>query len=649
VTILSQLRAGAGRFELVSTDVFDTLLLRTLRSERSRRMRAETLFSAFLARQGIQISAQTLAQARGMAQSLAFRAINTSGEEDEVRLCDVIARQISILGLPSDFLRRRMDIETEVELSSLRVNAQLVDVLKAHRMAGSAIIATSDTTLSQDALSTLISRMCGPGLISRIYTSADLRLTKRSGGIFRRILEIETKAPEQVLHIGDDILADVKRPRAAGITAAHLPRSALLSAIRRADGAITTARGRLLIPSGHRTDVQPKDTAAFGRDILGPVVTEFCLRMWLYAAQAEASGPTAMLFCARGGVGIRQAFEGVLSAFSLPLAARRETLLVSRLVAARLAFVRSRAHAMEEIEREFQDRSCLELAQALGGQRYDLAEEWARPFTAGAFLTLLEGASGAPIRADIERQNLLFERHFHRAAGGAARVLLCDTGLYGSTQKLLAAAFPQTRLESVLFARSNYKGLSQEHFRKVVGLMVERNGYSPFNSKTAVLRYWHLIERLFEPAMASVQTFYETPDGGILANCGPAEYGTIDAKSGNQLLTGVLEYIAQLPGRTKATVFEEADTAWIRLRRAITSPSPHLGIMLGSGERSVDFGRSGSLNLAASTRGQSIMARLTTLKAQPWREGAIARDFPLLRHAALPLMDALQVLRGLRG
>jgi FMN phosphatase YigB (HAD superfamily) len=649
VTALSWIMARPGTFDLVSTDVFDTLLLRTLRSERSRRLRAETLFSAFLARQGIHVSARTLAQARGIAQSLAFRAIDTPGDESEVRLCDVIARQLRILGLSPDFVGRRIEIETEVELSSLRVNRQLVNALRTHRMAGSTIIAISDTTLSRDALTTLITRMCGASLISRIYASADLGLTKRAGGIFRRVLEIERIAPERALHIGDDKRADVDRPRAVGITACYLPRWGLLSAMRRADGALAAARIALSTSTQRPIGDPPQDAAAFGRDILGPVVTQFCLRMWLYASQAEATGPAAMLFCARGGVGIRQIFEGVLSAFSLPLAAHRETLLVSRLVAARLAFVRNRNHAMEEICREFQDRSCLELANALGGRRYDLAQEWTQPFDTERFLGLLCGASGVQILSDIDRQNRLFERHFNLVAGGAERILLCDTGLYGSTQKLLAAAMPEKKLESVLFARSNYKGLSQDHFRKTIGLMVERNGYSPFNSKTSVLRYWHLIERLFEPAIASVQTFCETADGGIAANCGPAGYGAIDATSGNELLAGVLEYVAHLPGRTHAVAFEEAETAWLKLKRAITSPSPHLGAMLGSGERSVDFGRAGSLNIAESTRGQSITRRLAMLKEQPWREGAIARDFPLLRHAALPLMGALHVLRGLRG
>jgi hypothetical protein len=36
-----------------------------------------------------------------------------------------------------------------------------------------------------------------------------------------------------------------------------------------------------------------------------------------------------------------------------------------------------------------------------------------------------------------------------------------------------------------------------------------------------------------------------------------------------------------------------------------------------------------------------------SLKAQLWREGAIAREFPLLKHALLPMLETLLSLRGL--
>jgi hypothetical protein len=49
---LADLVSAVGRIEVISTDVFDTLLLRTSRSERSRIMKGEQIFSSLLAHRG---------------------------------------------------------------------------------------------------------------------------------------------------------------------------------------------------------------------------------------------------------------------------------------------------------------------------------------------------------------------------------------------------------------------------------------------------------------------------------------------------------------------------------------------------------------------------------------------------------------------
>src|SRR3979411_3371750 len=75
----------------------------------------------------------------------------------------------------------------------------------------------------------------------------------------------------------------------------------------------------------------------FGRNVLGPIVAQFGLLIWLYAVEAEAAHKTLLLFCARGGVGVREAFERVLAKLCLPLGLRRENIMILRLVAGRAA------------------------------------------------------------------------------------------------------------------------------------------------------------------------------------------------------------------------------------------------------------------------------------------------------------------------
>jgi len=55
------------------------------------------------------------------------------------------------------------------------------------------------------------------------------------------------------------------------------------------------------------------------------------------------------------------------------------------------------------------------------------------------------------------------------------------------------------------------------------------------------------------------------------------------------------------------------------------------------------------LRIFTSGQQQTFARKLMSLRAQLWREGAIAREFPVLKHALLPMLDSVQSLRGLLG
>ena len=136
---LAELADAVGRIEVISTDVFDTLLLRTSRSERARILRGERLFSNLLARRGLHITSDLLADVRLQAQRLAFRGLALRGVPGEVRLDEIVGRQLSVLGLPQSLVTERLRIEVEVEKSSLVANKYLAGILQAHRRAGARI------------------------------------------------------------------------------------------------------------------------------------------------------------------------------------------------------------------------------------------------------------------------------------------------------------------------------------------------------------------------------------------------------------------------------------------------------------------------------------------------------------------------------
>jgi hypothetical protein len=152
---------------------------------------------------------------------------------------------------------------------------------------------------------------------------------------------------------------------------------------------------------------------------------------------------------------------------------------------------------------------------------------------------------------------------------------------------------------------------------------------------------------LFEPAVPSVSLFAEDERGQVGANCGDISFGAIDPSEKNPLLSGALAYIQALPADGGTVALGDAEVAWHRLKRAITRPTEAELRCLEVGGRSVDFGRPEVLRIFAPGQGQTFTRKLMSLKAQLWREGAIAREFPFLKHALLPLLATVQSLRGL--
>lgn len=643
---LDDLYNGIGEIRLISTDVFDTLLLRRGKSQRSRIAAGEARFANLLKQRGLIVEKDELVRCRLLAQKFAYRALNVGGGVGEVRLADIIGWQLRLLGLPGDLVSERIAIELAIEKTALSANAALATLLRQHRQAGVRIVAVSDTAFSTGELTELIDHFHGPGLIDRIYSSADAQASKRFGGLFATVLAAEAVAPSDVLHIGDDETADLRVPDAMGIKALHLPRSLFERYVSRMDGAKTEmlSQVRQRFGRGPSALLAPTDKVSFGREVFGPIVAEFCLSIWLYAEQAKRNGGTALLFCARGGIGIREAFERVLRALGLPLDLMRDNILISRLVAARSAVVVRSPAVLDELGREFQGRTFADVARALGGQSYELPDVWRQTFDPKKFFAVLDTHAGQEVFEDVRRQNDLFARHLEEISAGAERIVLCDTGLYGSTQRLLAAGFPHRQFETIQFARCNYKGLSEDHFPKVAGLIVEQNLYDPLKPETVILRYWQIIESLFEPALPSVRFFSETVDGAVVANCGDVRFGALDPSAENPLLCGALQYIDHV--LSGAQVLREADRAWLRLKRAIINPSKIDIVALGVGARSVDFGRSDMVHVLNRPQSADLAAKLMSVRSQLWREGAIARDFPRFKPPLLAALEMAHVLRG---
>jgi hypothetical protein len=381
----------------------------------------------------------------------------------------------------------------------------------------------------------------------------------------------------------------------------------------------------------------------FGREVLGPIFAEFALRLWIYVSNLAQPEDTALLFCARGGLRMQLLYDRFLTAAGLDSPVHTSALMISRVVAVRPALLANANSAYEQIGYEFSGARVLDAAKAVSGVSTldaDAPAEWRAPYSRQGLEKLLASREGQFLRQNIHEQTERFRTHSHACAGERRRIVISDTGLFGSTLQLLKDGMPELSWSSVVIARSNYKRMAAPHFPHMVGLSLEDDEYCPWRPRTSLLRYWHLVESTFEPDLPSVTRFVEN-GGSPRSNLEIDGWKARIAPEPGSLFAGVLDYVDNLPHAPAIQILTDADAAWSALRQAIVWPGSHESRILDAGRRSDDFGREQSSSVARPWRGPLAALRGSSM----WREGEIARSASPLR---TPLLLAIETAYGLR-
>ena len=389
--------------------------------------------------------------------------------------------------------------------------------------------------------------------------------------------------------------------------------------------------------------------ARYGREVLGPVVGEFCLRLWQTTALLDRPDRTALLFCARGGLRMQLAYETFCTATGLPPTTPAASLMVSRVAAIRPALaaaVSGDGHrwpaTSSSLAYEFRRLTVAATIEAVTGVRVpepDPPPGDSSGVTLNALVGRLRQADAAPARQALIRQAGLFVRHVETQAAGRSGLLLVDTGLYGTTSAVLAEGLPGRTVRCALLARSFRAGLDDGVGRAAFGLSVEAAGYSPLVRRTALLRYWHYIEWLFEPDLPSVCLFHDDA-GSVRSDLEIPGWAERVPGPPDSAFGGVLDYLRGLSGRPPGVVAIEADVAWNRLSRSLIRPSAVDAGALRVGTRSKGFGLTATWDERRPGRAWSALRG-----SSMWREGEIARSGSALRIPLLAIVQSAHILR----
>lgn len=251
--------------KVVSTDVFDTLLWRQVPSPPA----AFGLVGDRLAHRGMltpAVTAMGFASLRAQAEEHARHRLDERSRRTEVTLAEVYELLgDGVLAAGARVAGAALKVELEVERDLLVPDLDVLALLEAAQEAGKAVVAVSDTYFTEDQLRWLLDQPALRGFaLDRVFTSCGYRIGK-SGGLFDIVLRELDVAPEQIVHLGDNEVADVEVPRGLGIACTPFEqRPAALEAVMAAE-ARHVSRGPVFGRSPSDAGVAPDLTALRGK------------------------------------------------------------------------------------------------------------------------------------------------------------------------------------------------------------------------------------------------------------------------------------------------------------------------------------------------------------------------------------------------
>ncbi len=191
--------------DVISFDVFDTLILRTIPLP-------SDVFN-FLNPED-----KTFKGRRIEAERNARKHAHEQGRED-ITLWEIY----KVLKPNASYseLEKYVQAEINTELRVCRVNPDALEFFKdiqSGKYGKKRVVITSDMYLNRDVISTILMTN-GFNLEGvDVFVSSEYGMTKKSGSLFRKVLELEkVENPEKLLHIGDNLISDYIKPRKCGM------------------------------------------------------------------------------------------------------------------------------------------------------------------------------------------------------------------------------------------------------------------------------------------------------------------------------------------------------------------------------------------------------------------------------------------------
>lgn len=196
---LAEVKARIASAEVVSFDIFDTLLYRDVLDPDDVREQVEEIFSNYR-------------EVRRLAEARARAALKPGVDVDMKAIASELYRDTP------DALRL-LDLEFDYDLASMHARQPVVELVRYAQSLGKRVIFVSDMYYGERELGLVLKKL-GIPLPQKIYVSSSVGLRKDAGTMWRFVRESEQGS---IVHLGDNMVSDVQNASDAGVQGIYVP------------------------------------------------------------------------------------------------------------------------------------------------------------------------------------------------------------------------------------------------------------------------------------------------------------------------------------------------------------------------------------------------------------------------------------------
>lgn len=204
--------------KIISFDIFDTLITRKFYSPRDLFNLVENEYN-----KNNDSNLKEFKQFRILAENKALEKAIKNGKQ-ECTLDEIYNCLKEILFLTDKECSCLKNIEIEQEIKNIIPRRRGIDIFEYAKKLDKKIILTSDMYLRSDVIDVILQKNKITGY-DKIYISSEIGLKKKTGDLFKYVINDNKVSNSEILHIGDNIEGDVQVPSGMGIKTYHIPRA----------------------------------------------------------------------------------------------------------------------------------------------------------------------------------------------------------------------------------------------------------------------------------------------------------------------------------------------------------------------------------------------------------------------------------------